>query len=304
MLIIGTRGSALAMTQTRWVKDRILSFHPGTEIEIRIIKTSADRDQKSSIRSGTATAVFVKEIEDALLAREIDLAVHSLKDVPTRIPDSLMMAAIPEREDPRDALVVAVELRSLDDLPRSSIVGTGSVRRQAQLLHARPDLTISDIRGNVDTRIRKMEDGAYQAIVLACAGLRRLGLEARISLPLNLGIMLPAPGQGALGLETRKDDSRTPDLVKELHHHQTAHAVFAERAFLHHMGGGCNSPIAVHAWVENGGLCIDGLVAAPDGSRVIRDRIGPVPGNPEDAAADLAESLLSRGAGTILGASH
>jgi len=300
MLTIGTRGSVLAMTQTGWIRDRILSAHPDAEVRIRIIKTSADRDQKSTIRAGSSTGVFVKELEDALIAREVDLAVHSMKDVPTRIPDSLLIAAIPEREDPRDALVASGHIDRLEDLPNGSKIGTGSIRRQAQLLHARPDLRVLDIRGNVDTRIRKMEEGAFDAVVLACAGLRRLGLQSRITMPFGTDVMLPAPGQGALALEIRKNDEGTWNLVREQHHAATASAVAAEREFLRCMGGGCNSPIAVYALMAGNGLRIDGLVASPDGKRVYRENSGPVTTDPESAASALAERLLSMGGRTLL----
>lgn len=300
MLTIGSRGSNLALTQTHWVRDRILDAFPGTPIEIRIIRTSADQDQKSSIRSGSSTGVFVKEIEDALLAGQIDLAVHSMKDLPTRIPEALEIAAVPEREDPRDAILRPSPASGLSSLPPGSRIGTGSIRRQAQILATRPDLKILDIRGNVDTRIKKMEEGSYDAVVLACAGLRRLGLESRITFRFDLKAMLPAPGQGALALETRRGDHRTAALLCSLHHAPTAAAVDAERAFLSRMGGGCNSPIAVYAQVDRAGLTMDGLVAAADGTKIIRETLGPVASTAEEAGRALAERILSKGGRELL----
>jgi hydroxymethylbilane synthase len=260
MHVIGSRGSKLALVQSTWVKQQILDRFPETPIEIRIIKTSADRDQRTSLRSGTTTGVFVKEIEDALMAGEIDLAVHSMKDVPTRIPEGLCLEAIPVREDPRDAMLARLPIRDICGLPPGAVVGTGSIRRQAQLLAKRPDLRVKDIRGNVDTRLEKLESGAYDAVILACAGLKRLGLQDRINFPLEMESMLPAPGQGALALQIRKDDRKVARLIANLNHRETAISIGAEREFLRTMGGGCNSPIAVHAWLSKGLLTIVGLV--------------------------------------------
>ncbi len=300
MLTIGTRGSTLALVQAEWVKAQILRAIPDTRIELRIIRTSADRDTRTSIRAGSGIGVFVKEIEDALVTGEIDLAVHSMKDLPTRIPDSLEIGAIPPREDARDALIAPSNLTDLTDLPGGSRVGTGSIRRQAQLLAARPDLQVLDIRGNVDTRLRKMKGGSYDALLLACAGLKRLGLNKCPALPLEFGVMLPAPGQGALALEVRKEDSRTASIVTFLHHPPTAAAVLAERAFLRALGGGCNSPIAVHARVDEGKLTIEGLIATPDGRRVLRETEIKPAALPEDVGAGLAQRLLSKGGREIL----
>ncbi len=300
MLTIGTRGSSLALAQAEWVERTILARFPGTQITVKTIKTSADRDTKTSIRSGSSTGVFVKEIEDALLAGKIDLAVHSMKDLPTRIPEGLEIAAIPGREDARDALIAAVAIRSLESLPAGTVVGTGSVRRQAQLLALRPDLVTLDIRGNVQTRLKKLESGGYGAIILACAGLNRLGLQDRIGVALDFAQMLPAPGQGALALETRRGDKQAAAVVEPLNDPAAAAAVLAERAFLRHMGGGCNSPIAVHARSIDGETTIDGLVATPDGVRVVRDSVRCRTEAAAEAAASLAESMLSNGGAEIL----
>jgi hydroxymethylbilane synthase len=300
MLTIGSRGSALALAQTGWVRDRILERFPDADITIKVIKTSADRAPQVSIRSSSSVGVFVRELEEALERGEIDLAVHSMKDLPGAIPDSLEIRAIPPREDPRDALVARAGGRVLADLPRGAIIGTGSIRRQAQLLAFRPDFVVRDIRGNVDTRLQKLADGQYDALILACAGLNRLGLRARISGCLEFDQMLPAPGQGALALQCRKDDREVPSLVAPLHHAPTAAAVLAERAFLREVGGGCNSPVAVHAAADGDYIRIHGLVAAPDGSIVIRDSISHLPEHAEDAAGVLAGRILARGGRVIL----
>ena len=300
MLTIGSRGSVLALAQTGWVKDRILEHFPDAVITIKIIRTSADRAPQLSIRSASSVGVFVRELEEALEHREIDLAVHSMKDLPGTIPDSLQICAIPAREDPRDALVAGKGIRDLNDLPRAATIGTGSIRRQAQLLALRPDFVVRDIRGNVDTRLQKLADRQYDAIILACAGLNRLGMQARITCPLPFDMMLPAPGQGALALESRRSDRDVAGLVAPLHHRPTAAAVLAERAFLREIGGGCNSPVAVHAAADGDYIKIDGLVAAPDGSRVIRDSISHLPQHAEDAAGVLAQRLRERGGKAIL----
>jgi hydroxymethylbilane synthase len=300
MLTIGTRGSTLALAQAHWVAEKLLALHPDVQMKIRIIHTSADKDPASSIRSGTATGVFVKEIEEVLLSSGIDLAVHSMKDLPTRIPDALEIGAIPQREDARDALIGGAGAHRLDDLPPGAVIGTGSVRRQAQILALRPDVRPEDIRGNVQTRLRKLAAGSYDAVILACAGLNRLGLQDRIGVRLELAQMLPAPGQGALALEVRKGDSRVTAMVAGLNDPLTATAVLAERAFLRRMGGGCNSPIAVHARPLDGKVLIEGLVANPDGTRLLRDSAVCPPASAVAAADALADKLLSAGGAEIL----
>jgi hydroxymethylbilane synthase len=299
-LTIGTRGSALARAQTRWVEEQILAFFPGTIIQTQIITTSADRDTVTSIRSGSDTGVFVREIEEALLAGHIDLAVHSMKDLPTRIPEGLEIGAIPVREDARDALIAGPECHSLADLPIGAVLGTGSVRRQAQILARRPDLIAKDIRGNVQTRLKKLASGDYEAIVLACAGLNRLGLGGRISARFEFPDMLPAPGQGALALEMRKGDRPVAGLIGTLHDPAVASAVLAERAFLRRMGGGCNSPIAVHARPADGAYIIEGLVASPDGVVIVRDQVRAAAPDVVAAADALAEKILAAGGSAIL----
>jgi hydroxymethylbilane synthase len=300
MLRIGSRGSVLAQAQAQWVRRQVLDRFSGLEVTIQIFKTTGDQDAKTSIRSGSARGVFVKEIEEALEAAEIDLAVHSMKDLPTSIPGPLEISTIPIREDPRDALISRNGAQSLETLPSGAVVGTGSVRRQAQILAARPDLKVRDIRGNVDTRLRKLDDGNYDAIILACAGLNRLGMQDRISSRLELNEMLPAPGQGALGLETRKNDKRVFEMIAFLNHRPTATAVLAERAFLRRLKGGCNSPIAVHATLEDEILKIDGFISTPDGSKFVRASITQQVHLAEKAALSLADKILADGGEEIL----
>jgi hydroxymethylbilane synthase len=299
-LTIGTRGSALARAQTRWVEAQILAAFPGTNIQTQVIMTSADRDTVTSIRSGSDTGVFVREIEEALLSGHIDLAVHSMKDLPTRIPEGLEIGAIPAREDARDALIAGPSCGALADLPRGAVLGTGSVRRQAQILAHRPDLIARDIRGNVQTRLKKLTSGDYDAIILACAGLNRLGLADRISARFEFSEMLPAPGQGALALEVRKGDHPVAALIAKLHDPTVASAVLAERAFLRRMGGGCNSPIAVHARTAGDSCIVEGLVASPDGVTIIRDEVRAAAADIVAAADALAEKILATGGSAIL----
>jgi len=224
-----------------------------------------------------------------------------MKDLPTRIPASLRIGAVPEREDARDALVTATG-ESLSKLPEGSRVGTGSLRRQAQILARRPDLKIMEIRGNIDTRLKKIEDGIYDAVVLACAGLNRLGLQNRIVARLSLQEMLPAPGQGALAIEARANDRRLEPIAAALNHPATAAAVAAERSFLQRMGGGCNVPVAVHARLTGSFIEIDGLVASPDGRRIVRDSVRGSADGAQEAAVRLAEEILARGGRVILDA--
>jgi hydroxymethylbilane synthase len=248
--------------------------------------------------------VFTKELEDALLDGRIDVAVHSLKDLPTILPPELTIAAICKREDPRDALVLPVDANpshaSLTNLANESIVGTSSQRRAAQLKALRPDVEIKDLRGNVDTRLRKLDEGQYQAVILASAGLRRLGLEDRISGSIPLSEMLPAVGQGALAIETRLKDDTTYEAVHKLNHSETNLCCQAERALLRHLGGGCQLPIAAHAMLEHQLLRLEGLVAAPDGSQILRDQISGPFDKAEQLGADLAARLISSGADKLL----
>jgi hydroxymethylbilane synthase len=299
MLIIGSRGSALALAQTSWVRERILDRFPDAEVTVKIIKTSADKDQTTSLRAGSGIGVFVKEIEQALLNEEIDLAVHSMKDLPTQIPEELEIAAVPEREDARDVLI-SKDSKKLAGLARNCRIGTGSIRRQAQLLAIRPDLKIVDIRGNIDTRLKKLKSGSYDAILLACAGLNRLGLQSEISDILDFKDMLPAPGQGALAIETRKGDRRVETFASALNHKPSFAAVLAERSFLQQMGGGCNVPVAAYARATLDSIAIEGLVASPDGTQIIRDSVQNKLESADEAAVALANSILARGGRAIL----
>jgi hydroxymethylbilane synthase len=248
--------------------------------------------------------VFTKELEDALLDQRIDIAVHSLKDLPTNIPESLVIAAVCEREDARDALVIRLDasgdIPSLQTLPEGSGVGTSSVRRLVQLKKLRPDLVVKDLRGNVDTRLRKLDSGWYDGVILAVAGLRRLGLDERINVPLSPEEMLPAPGQGALAIETRADDLRTNNLVSKLDHPASRLACTAERAFLRELGGGCQLPIAAYAVVHEKHLRLDGLVADNEGKQIIRDRISGSIDKAEELGIQLAALLVELGASTLL----
>jgi len=301
MITIGSRGSALALAQTGWVRDQILAGFPNEEIVIKIIKTSADKNQTASIRAGSSVGVFVKELEQALLEEEIDIAVHSMKDVPTALSAGLIISAVPEREDARDAFI-ANKVRTMAEIAAGSVIGTGSVRRQAQLLAIRPDLKVVDIRGNVDTRIRRLREGAYDAIILACAGLNRLGLQSQISSPLEFNEMLPAPGQGALAIEVRAGDSRSITVTKILNHAPTAAAVSAERLFLQHMGGGCNVPVGAYARFNADRMVMHGLVASPDGKTVIAESVEQRSDMAESAVRLLSDRILERGGRQILDA--
>ncbi|MGH9873075.1 MAG: hydroxymethylbilane synthase [Pyrinomonadaceae bacterium] len=299
-LVIGSRGSKLALTQAGMIKAELELLHPSLTVRIEIIKTSGDASTDPLSAIG-GKGVFTKELEEALLDTRIDIAVHSLKDLPTIIPGGLSIAAICKREDPRDALVVNRKQEvSLLSLPEGVTVGTSSPRRLAQLKHLRPDLVIKELRGNVDTRLRKLDEGQYDALILACAGLRRLGLESRISAALPASEMLPAVGQGALGIETRADDETTIAAVSKLDHKFTRLACTAERAFLRSLGGGCQLPIAAHAVVREKRIRLAGLVAHPKGSRIIRDRISGGLDEAEQIGTQLGERLLKQGANELL----
>lgn len=303
-LIIGSRGSKLALWQAGWVRDRLGVLYPQLAVTIEIIKTSGDvlKDAPLSVIGGQG--VFTKELEEALLASRIDLAVHSLKDLPTTLPAGLAIAAITEREDTRDALVLRagffLESPSLKNLPAGAVVGTSSPRRLAQLKHLRADLGIKDLRGNVDTRLRKLDAGDYDAVILAAAGLRRLGLAERISAPIPTEEMLPAVGQGALAIETRADDSQTLLLLAALEHAPTRDACTAERALLRSLGGGCQLPIAAHAVVTEDNLRIEGLVAGLSGDVIIRDSMIGAATEATELGAALGQQLLKRGAESLL----
>lgn len=324
---IGTRGSKLAMWQAEFVKRELLERHPTLRIDIEKIKTTGDKITDVPLAQVGGKGLFVKEIEEALLRGTIDIAVHSMKDVPTDFPEGLHLAAICERADPRDALIVkntsqdsreesAVERQKsgaslLFSLPRSARIGTSSLRRSCQLLNLRGDLRILTLRGNLDTRLRKLSEGQFDAIVLAAAGMKRLGLAQRIAEMLPIDIILPAIGQGAIGIECRIGDARINDIVSPLNHPETSACVRAERAFLKRLEGGCQVPIAAHAFLRDGTLIMHGLVGSISGERIVRGNLAGDPSDAERIGTELAEDVLSRGAREILnevyakgGASH
>jgi hydroxymethylbilane synthase len=296
MLTIGSRGSQLALWQANWIQTRLETM--GERCQIEIIKTTGDKITDVALSQVGSKGLFTKEIEEALLAGAIDLAVHSLKDMPTDLPAGLTLAAIPEREDPRDALIG----RALEDLAPGARVGTGSLRRTAQLRARRPDLQIEDIRGNVDTRLRKLDEGRYDAIVLASAGLRRLGLDNRITEVFNPSVMCPAVGQGALAVETRDDGGDAFHIAKRLEHPPSRLAVTAERAVLAALGGGCQAPIGCHAYLDGETLIVVAAVVSPDGAQVVRRRIHGSIADPVSVGRALAEQILSAGGKEILDA--
>jgi len=301
LLRIATRKSPLALWQAEHVRARLLALHPGLEVELVRLSTQGDRVLDSPLAKIGGKGLFVKELEQGMLDGTADIAVHSMKDVPAGFPDGLGLGAVLEREDPRDAFVSG-EYTAIDALPEGARVGTSSLRRQCQLRERRPDLQISDLRGNVGTRLGKLDNGDYDAIVLACAGLKRLGMEARIARALPPDEMLPAIAQGVIGIECRVDDADVRALLEPLNHPETVVRTQAERAMNATLAGGCQAPVAGYAELHNGSLELRGLVGWPDGTGIIRGEVsGPV-----DAAADLgrqlAERLLVDGARPILDA--
>lgn len=298
-LIVGTRGSQLAIWQAEWVQRQLKALAPDVSVILKRIQTSGDKIQDVPLAKIGGKGLFVKEIEEALLRREIDLAVHSMKDVPSELPEGLEIICVPEREDPRDALI-AHEGHLLATLPVGARVGTSSLRRQAQLLHARPDLEIAMLRGNVDTRLRKVREGHYDAIILAASGLKRLGWDQEVTEYLSVDVSLPAIGQGSLGLEGRKDDIWVRDLVAQFEHRSTRIAVTAERALLAGLEGGCQVPIAGYATLQGETLTLVGLVTSLDGKQYIRQVLSGQAGEAESIGTRVAEQLLDGGARPIL----
>jgi hydroxymethylbilane synthase len=298
-LVIGTRGSALARWQAAHVARELTAAHPGLEIEEKIIVTEGDRVQTGPVIDLGGKGVWVKEIEDQLLSGAIDLAVHSLKDVPAELAEGLALVAIPPRADPRDAFISRSGV-SLEALPAGSVVGTSSLRRVCQVKAARPDLRVEVLRGNVDTRLRKIAEGVVDAGVLACAGLDRLGVAARITQRLTVDQMLPAIGQGALAIEARAADARVVGLARALSDEGAEATVAAERGLLAGLGVGCRTPVAGHAILRDGRVYLRGLVGRPDASEMIRDEVQGAPSDAGPLGAELARRLLSRGADRIL----
>lgn len=298
-IVLGTRGSKLAVQQSEWVQARLKELAPEVAVTLRRIHTSGDKILDVPLAKIGGKGLFVKEIEEALLAGEIDLAVHSMKDVPTQLPQGLAILCVPQRDDPRDALISRTG-SVFKDLPRGAKVGTSSLRRQAQFLHARPDLKIEMLRGNLDTRLRKLREGQYDAIVLAAAGLRRLGWTHEITEYLDPHISLPAIGQGALGIEGRHDDGFIRSLLGRLEDASTRVAVLAERALLDRLQGGCQVPIAAYATVKGAHVHLEGLVASVDGKDMIRDAVEGATEQAGELGRQLAERLLARGGDKIL----
>jgi len=296
-IIIGSRGSQLALWQSNWVKDRLATT--GYEVEIRTIKTTGDKLQDVPLAQSGTKGLFIKEIEEALADGTVDVAVHSMKDLPTDQPAGLVIAAVPEREDARDALISNNGQRFVD-LPAGARVGTSSVRRQAQLRSLRGDLSLVPLRGNLDTRLKKLDRGDCDALVLAAAGVHRLGFQARITEYFSPDAMCPAVGQGALAIEIRQGDERTERAVRPLDHVPTHQAVRAERALLRYLGGGCQLPIAAHAVATGGQLNLVGLVASLDGSLVKRAAAAGTIEDPEGLGVKVATHLLQQGARAIL----
>ena len=301
---IGTRGSELARSQTDLVKSALCKAVPDLECEIVLIQTRGDRDRRTQVSAGQTVGFFTKEIEEALLRDRIDIAIHSLKDLPTDPPDGLDVAAVPAREDPADALITGEGL-SLEELPTGARVLTGSPRRRAQLLHHRHDLEVTAVRGNVPTRLRKLDEGQGEALVLACAGLRRLGLQDRIGHRFDPAEFLPAAGQGALALQVRSDDDATRRVCKAVNDRGTRLPTAAERGFLNLLGAGCRIPAGAYGrWnSESGVLHLSAGLALLDGSEMVRDSASRTLRDPEEAVQmgrELARNILNRGGKDVL----
>jgi hydroxymethylbilane synthase len=298
-LKIGTRGSQLALFQANWVKDRLVQAHPDLRVTLIKIKTTGDKIQDAPLAKIGGKGLFVKEIEEALLKKRIDLAVHSIKDVPTEFPEGLHLSVITKREDPRDVLI-SKDGKPLKDLPKGAKIGTSSLRRQAQLLHFRSDFELIPLRGNLDTRLKKLKTMNLDAIVLALAGVKRLGFDEKITEIIPPELSLPAIGQGALGIETRMADQEVESRIRLLNDRDSSIAISAERAFLKKLEGGCQVPIAAFARIVGTTLHIDGLVGTIDGKRLIRHHVeGPIE-RAESLGVELAEILLGEGAKEIL----
>jgi hydroxymethylbilane synthase len=296
---IGTRGSKLALTQTNFVAQNLKKLMPETNIEICIIKTSGDIMEDISLLKMGGKGVFVKEIEDALLSGAIDLAVHSMKDVPTEVPAGLEFAAILQREDVRDILA-SKDNRKIEQMPMGARIGTGSLRRASQLLAMLPDVAIIPLRGNLDTRLKKIETEKLAGVIVAAAGMKRMGFADRITQFLPVEIMLPAVGQGALGLEVRTGDDELKKFLVKINHAPTYTEVTAERSFLRHLGGGCRLPIAALGKLEGDKLSLEGLVADPQGSSIIRDKVQGSVFEAEELGKRLAGIILEKGGKKLL----
>jgi hydroxymethylbilane synthase len=299
-LRIATRKSHLALWQAEHVAALLRAAHPGVAVELVPLVTQGDRIQDRSLAEIGGKGLFIKELEVAIEEHRADIAVHSMKDVPTQMPPGFTIGAVLTRADPRDALITRNGVSRIEDLPRGALIGTSSLRRQAQVCALRPDLKIEALRGNVDTRLRKLDQGDMAAIILACAGLIRLGLESRISGRLDPKQCLPAVTQGVIGIECRGNDARTLELLAALEDPATRVVMQAERAFSHHLGGSCQSPVAAYAELHADQIELHGLVAEPDGSRLLRDSMTGAAGAPEALGIRLADRVLAAGAGALL----
>lgn len=301
-IVIGSRGSELALWQANFVKSQLSFLVPSLTIEIKIIKTLGDKILDSPLSKIGDKGLFIKEIEKALLDERIDLAIHSLKDVPTRLADRLQLAAITKREDVRDVFLShpLKQHATLNALPPNAAIATGSLRRKCQLLHLRPDLKIVDIRGNLNSRLAKLDQSEWDGMILAQAGIARLQMEDRITEILSTDIMLPAVGQGALAIEARDGDKRIFDLVRKLHDNQTAIAVRGERSLLRHLEGGCQIPIGTFGRQEKGKFRLDAMIGSLDGTGIVKGHIVGRPSDSESLGVQLAEQLLDSGGREIL----
>jgi len=299
ILRIATRKSQLALWQAEYVRDQLLRHHPDLQVELIKMSTQGDKILDTPLAKVGGKGLFVKELEAGMLSGEADIAVHSMKDVPVELPEGLHLPVICPREDPRDAFV-SNTYATFESLPKGARLGTSSLRRQCQLSALRPDLKVLDLRGNVNTRLQKLDDGEYDAIILAAAGLKRLEMAERITEFLDPGLSLPAIGQGAVGIECRMDDERINSLIAPLNDPDTHIRVKAERAMNHRLQGGCQVPIAGYAELNKGMLFMRGLVGQTDGSVILRGEIAGKPEDAEELGLVLAEDLLDRGADTIL----
>lgn len=298
-LKIGTRGSQLALWQAHWVRDQLIRQHPGLDVEIHTIKTTGDKILDVPLAKVGGKGLFVKEIEEALLDNKVDLAVHSMKDVPTELPNDLGIVAVSRREDPRDAVLGRNSIPILE-LPEGARIGTSSLRRQAQLFAARSDFAIEPLRGNINTRLRKLKEGIYDAIILAMAGVTRLGWEKEVTEVLEPDVMLPAIGQGALGIEARLGDTATRERISFINDEVTDSCIAAERAFLHRLEGGCQVPIAAYAVREGDEIVLTGLVGSVDGKKVIRESDRGSAREAPALGSALASRILEAGGREIL----
>jgi hydroxymethylbilane synthase len=298
---VGTRGSNLALWQATYVRKTLENLNPGVQFEQVIIKTEGDMDQSSSLTRIGGQGIFTKEIEKALIDDRIDIAVHSLKDLPSKMPEDLVLSAVPERGPVEDVLVTKQGL-SLEELPEKASIATGSIRRKSQLLHMRPDLQISDLRGNIDTRLKKLHEHNLDGIIMAKAAILRLGLNDVKYVEFKSDKMIPAVGQGAVGIQTRKNDLDTNKIVMPINHHDTYHAVMAERELLFTLDSGCQFPVGSYARVLNGQLYIRGFVASENGRKIISDSVDSMVEIARNAGKELAEKLIKRGARTLLDA--